>query len=273
MTETTIGNSDDAAVLARHGLDSVAGAFAYSGGQELVKANLGLRRRVRLNLTDGAGASVSWYLKCYDAPPTWKRLCRWFVGRGKRGPARREFENVRRLNELGIPSMRAVAMGEESDLLGVRRGYLVVSAVPGEALERCFDEFLTRHGADSTEVGAFTAALADLVARLHAAGLVHRDLYAAHIFLERSEGPVKLYLIDLARVFRPRWRRFRWRVKDLAALKYSMPAAWVDRHWETFLRDDLSALGGPEEMDRCRRAVERKLACMRRRQRRKDGRS
>lgn len=36
-------------------------------------------------------------------------------------------------------------------------------------------------------------------------------------------------LIDLARVFKPRWLRQRWIVKDLAALHYSCPAGLVTR--------------------------------------------
>ena len=102
--------------------------------------------------------------------------------------------------------MRALAAGEERDSLGVRRGYVVVAAVPGEALERCFDDCLARW--DEDQLAAFNQALADLAARLHSAGLAHRDLYTPHIFLDETpEGP-RLYLIDLARVFKPCWRKW-----------------------------------------------------------------
>ena len=71
---------------------------------------------------------------------------------------------------------------------------------------------------------SLSRSLAALVARLHNAGLVHRDLYMSHIFVTaRGENDLNLSLLDLQRVVRTRWRRWRWIVKDLAALNYSTP--------------------------------------------------
>ena len=151
---------------------------------------------------------------------------------------------------------------------GRQRSYLVVAAVAGEALERCFDDFLARNADNEAALAAFNAALIQLVARLHSAGLVHRDLYASHVFLEDTPTGPKLYLIDLARVFKPRWRRFRWRVKDLAQLKYSMPSKWAEHHWREFLEMYLARIGGWPR--RWARAIDRKVAAMRRRRRRKE---
>ena len=68
-------------------------------------------------------------------------------------------------------------------------------------------------------------ALAELIRLLHGAGLVHRDLYLAHVFMDAGvDGVAELYLLDLQRVLRPRWRIRRWVVKDLAALHFSTPA-------------------------------------------------
>jgi hypothetical protein len=75
-------------------------------------------------------------------------------------------------------------------------------------------------------------ALARFVARFHRTGFVHRDLYLSHVFLAAGRGGHSLedyVLIDLQRVFRPRLRRSRWRVKDLAALAWSTPPAVVGR--------------------------------------------
>jgi len=66
--------------------------------------------------------------------------------------------------------------------------------------------------------------VAPMVARLHRAGLFHRDLYWHHVFAETldpsASPPV---LIDVERTFRPRWRSRRWLVKDLAGLLSSWP--------------------------------------------------
>ena len=62
--------------------------------------------------------------------------------------------------------------------------------------------------------------VANLARRLHAAGYWHRDLYACNVFSDEELG---LGFLDCERVGRrlggpPR----RWRVKDLAALDYSL---------------------------------------------------
>ncbi len=252
-------NQAEQNLLKREGLDTLDGAFAYTGGEELSKPGLGTRQRFRLSLTDEAGETVEWYLKRYGPIPWLQRL-------GRTSPARREFGNIRRLQAGGVPTMNAVTMGEQRDALGVRRSYIIVTSVPGEALERCFDDFLTRHDLGGAVMKRFNDALVNLVVSLHSAGLVHRDLYASHIFLDETPAGLKLYLIDLARVFAPKWRTFRWRVKDLAQLKYSMPPAWVNRHWDDYLRRYLSDTGDAKLWSA---EIDRKVASMRQRQRKK----
>ncbi len=257
-------NQTEQNLLEREGLDTVSGAFAYAGGQELSKPGLGTRQRFRLCLTDESGQTVQWYLKRYG-PDSWPVRLRRL---GRPGQARREFENIRRLHAAGVPTMHAVAMGEERDALGVRRSYIIVSEVPGDSLERCFDDFLTRHDLGGAAMTRFNDALLSLVVSLHAAGFVHRDLYASHIFMDEAPAGLRLYLIDLARVFTPKWRSFRWRVKDLAQLKYSMPATWVGRCWDDFLRRYLSDAG---QVNIWSEAIDRKVASMRRRQQKNSG--
>ncbi len=266
MSVVGTDSDSEAALLKREGLDTVAGAFAYSGGQRLSKPNLRGRERIRLRLAGPAGQSVQWYLKRYGSEPWPRRLTRRLTGMGRMSPARREFENIRRLAAAGLPTMRAIAMGEESDALGARRSYIIVSAVPGEALERACEGFLQRNRADEQAMGRLNDALVALVGDLHRAGYVHRDLYASHVFLREGPGGPELYLIDLARAFVPRWRRFRWRVKDLAELKYSMPPAWVEDYWERFLAGYLGPAG---DVGKWAAAIDRKVARMRRRQKRK----
>jgi len=256
--------AEQADLLKGLGLDTLEGAFAFARGEELSKDRLGTRRRTRLRLGDGSGSRVQWYLKRYG-PDAWpRRLARRLTGRGRAGPAERELEAIRCLCAAGVPTARSLAAGQESDLLGVRRSYIVLDAVPGDALERCFADCLARW--DAAEVQRFNAALVELVRGLHAAGWVHRDLYASHVFLDEAPDGPRLRLIDLARCFAPRWRRFRWRVKDLAQLGYSMPPAWVEQYWDEFLT---GYLAGGGQQGRWERAIGRKVATMRRRHRRR----
>jgi len=255
-------------LLKRENLDTVEGAFAYRGGKSLDKPDLANRERIQIDLVDEMGKPIRWYMKRYGSDSFFKRLGRWIIGKGRSSPARREYENICQLSAIGIPTMRVITFGEERDFLGVKRSYLIVSAVPGEALERCFDDYFRKINENPAAVEKFNQALVNLIRKLHDNGLVHRDLYASHIFLTSTNDDVELYLIDLARVFAPvSWRQFRWCVKDLAELKYSMPSAWVERYWDDFLKmylsDDKSFL-------KWSKAIDKKVAWMLRRQRRKE---
>ncbi len=254
------------AAVRRAGLDSVDGAFAYEGGAELSKPGLGHRRRTRIELVDDRGATHVLYLKRYGPQKLGEALRRWWTHGRRMSPARVEFQNIRAAHLAGVPTMQAVACGEDRCPLGACRSYVIVSAVPGEALERCFDAYLGVHGAAA--VADLTARLGRMVRTIHRAGYVHRDFYSSHVFLDDSAGRDDLYLIDLARMFRPRVMKRRWFVKDLAQLKYSMPAAWVDAHWQALLADYLAGAS-----DRRRRMwdemIDRKVQSMRRRDERR----
>lgn len=272
MTDTGPLAGSDAAIslceiVHRLGLDTVEGAFAYGAGSDLDKPGLAHRRRTRLEMLDDQGRPHVVFLKRYGPEPLLRRLVRRICA-GQGSPAQTEFENIHLVRQAGVATMEEIAFGQQGGLLGARRSFIVVLAVPGEALERCFQSYYDRHGDDKATMAQFTLALADLVRKLHQAGCVHRDLYASHVFLDESAGKPSLWLIDLARVFRPRWRMFRWRVKDLAALYYSMPQAWVEGHGSSFLEEYLSP---PERAGaaKWRRAIEKKVRRMRKRAARK----
>jgi tRNA A-37 threonylcarbamoyl transferase component Bud32 len=262
--------------LAAAGLDTVAGAFAYGGGQDLAKPGLGDRRRTRVELTDPDGRKHVLYLKRYGGgtvPAVRAALRRW-LERGRRcSAAAVEFDNIRAARAAGVPTMGPIAYGQEPCPLGAGGSYLLVSAVPGEALERCGEAFLADHAADG-QAAALTTEMARLVRTLHDSGYAHRDLYASHVFLD-SSGPAgrpALYLIDLARMFRPRCRPLRWFVKDVAQLKFSMPPAWVAGQWDAFLAEYLPGVS-PAARRRFGAAVDRKARSIARRARRRERRT
>jgi tRNA A-37 threonylcarbamoyl transferase component Bud32 len=248
------------------GLDSVDGAFAYEGGDDLIKPGLGHRRRTRLELPDGQGGAHVLYLKRYGRQAVSEAMGRWWTQGSRLSVARVEFENIRRARQAGVATMREVICDEDRCPLGALRSYLIVTSVPGEALERCFEAYLAGH--DVAAVAGLTTKLACMVRSLHRAGYVHRDLYASHVFLDESAAAGDLYLIDLARMFRPRLRKLRWFVKDLAQLKYSMPAAWTACHWPALLEE---YLGGPgdSQLRMWDDMIDRKVESMQRRDERR----
>ncbi len=255
--------------LRQRRLDTVAGAFSYRAGTDLLKPGLERRRRTRLELSDLDGNAHVLYLKRYGVERPGALLRRWWEHGRRVSPAGVEFDNINAARAAGVPTMEALACGEEFSLLGAKRSFMLATEVPGDALERCFEDFLDRNAESPQAVAAVTGKLGSIVASLHRAGYVHRDLYASHVFMDESPPRPELYLIDLARMFRPRRRTFRWRVKDLAQLKYSMPAQWVADYWDGFLNVYFTGAPAGEARAVWEQAIDEKVAWMRARSERK----
>jgi heptose I phosphotransferase len=64
-----------------------------------------------------------------------------------------------------------------------------------------------------------------LAKKMHQKGFNHRDFNATHILLDYSTGPYApgIALFDLQRVEKNKFFHFRWKIKSLARLNYSLP--------------------------------------------------
>ena len=134
--------------------------------------------------------------------------------KGAREP--REAAALERVAAVGVPTP-VLAFAVVDPMHGALTGTLDLA--PAEPLDD-----LLRRGLDAGQRAAALSALADLVAALHDAGLHHRDLYLCHVFARFDEACATLTLIDLERVGRHRKVLGRRVVKDLAALRSSVPA-------------------------------------------------
>ena len=217
-------------ILAHNGLTDLEAVFRLETGVRLDKEGLeSWRQRWRLVLRDEKGQPRTVYLKRFQFPPWRRQWQRWGEGHGVLSTAGVEWSNARWLAQAGVAAVEAIAFGQ--DMVGPweRRSFVMTREVAGESLERWLPVHLPpiEGETDLPRRRRLLEKVADLAAGLHAAGFVHRDLYLSHIFIE-GDG---LRLIDLQRVFWPRWRRRRWVIKDLAALHFSTPADRV-RRWE-----------------------------------------
>ncbi len=185
--------------------------------------------------------------------------------RAPRSPGRREAENLRRLAEDGFPVPAALGWWEERNPGGVLERRFGRSAV---LMERVAHRATLRDLCRSSPAEAqhrWLGPLAELVARLHALGWYHRDLYLQHVVV--ADGPAevaaRLVLLDVGRARRERHPRRRWFVKDLAALQHSSPASlgWRARLRFLALYCDAVGLGERES----RRALARDVLAKARR--------
>lgn len=139
--------------------------------------------------------------------------------------AGKEWEAVKRLHEVGVPTMTAVAYGERGSNPAEQHSFIVTEELaPTESLEDVSINW--RNVPPEPRLKrAFIAEVARLVGMMHRAGVNHRDCYICH-FLLHTDKPVtaddfKLSVIDLHRAQTRRVITPRWRNKDLAALYFS----------------------------------------------------
>lgn len=120
-----------------------------------------------------------------------------------------ELDVLVHLREAGLPVAEPVAVAVKPPTAAlVTRALPVVSTLEQRVLGK--DDAL-----------GFAAPLADLVRRLHHAGVNHRDLYLGHVLVGADDA---LWLVDLGRAEKRRRIPRHRIVKDLAALDFSTPS-------------------------------------------------
>lgn len=141
----------------------------------------------------------------------------WARARSRRRSAgQREFDNLNALAACGIAVPRAIDWCVERTAEGCRSVVVMERVAHRVTLREHFVSVTARERRD------LVRELAGLVARMHAHGFVHRDLYLQHVLVRSRDGA--LVLIDAGRVRHWNRPRARWFVKDLAALLHSTPA-------------------------------------------------
>lgn len=152
----------------------------------------------------------TFYLKREERVLLRSRLLNWLGGAGWSSLSLREAKTLEAMAREGVPAPQWVAVGEDS----TGQAFLLVEAVPGESLPHGL------HRADAAGKRRLMAVVGRSVARLHALGLCHRDLYAKHVLIDEG-GTVRV--VDWQRAYRPVSITTADRVRDLAALLATLP--------------------------------------------------
>ena len=163
------------------------------------------RENCTLEFTSESGETILWHIKRYPASDA--------------RTADAEVEGVRLLEAANIPTLTLVGWG--CDEIG--RSFTISEDLAGFR----DSEKLVHDGL--AFVPELHEASAQIAAKLHNAGLHHRDLYLCHFFSRIKATKAEVRLIDVARVKKlPRFFRQRWIVKDLAQFWYSLMQLGVD---------------------------------------------
>lgn len=140
--------------------------------------------------------------------------------------AEHEWLAIRRLTELGVDTMKAVAFGRRGSNPARLESFIVTEELaPTASLEDYCRDWPTNPPAPALK-RALIARVAEMAGKMHRGGVNHRDCYICHFLLHTEPAPspaaLRLSLIDLHRAqVRAGAAPRRWRDKDLAALHFS----------------------------------------------------
>jgi heptose I phosphotransferase len=152
-----------------------------------------------------------------------------------------EWLAIRKLEELGVPTMKAVAFASRGRNPARRCSFIVTEDLGDTVSLEAFTKNWPTNAPPVKLKRALIAKLAGLTRTMHRGGVNHRDYYLCHFLLhdyhKPDPGDLKLSLIDLHRAqIRSRVPR-RWCDKDLAALYFSaLHAGLTDRDLLRFLQ-------------------------------------
>lgn len=141
---------------------------------------------------------------------------------------RLEFENIRVFRESDLATAAPVAAGQKFIRFLWAESFVITEDffpfISLEDLLRETPEFF--EGPDGTrKKKILIEKMGRLARKMHQSGLNHRDFNSNHILLrydKKSDTP-EIALFDLNRVNRRKFFRFRWVIKSLAELNYTLP--------------------------------------------------
>jgi tRNA A-37 threonylcarbamoyl transferase component Bud32 len=157
------------------------------------------------------------------------RLAHWWRGFGAVSKSTREGRLLWQLEEAGIGCPQALAFGETDG-----RAFLLLSEQTGLVELRLW---LQEHPLERV---ALAQALGAELARVHAAGFYHRDLYSKHILVARDDQEWRFSFLDWQRGRRVRRLAWRQRLRDLATLDATLAPVLASRRerlllWHAYL--------------------------------------
>ena len=136
-----------------------------------------------------------------------------------------EWQAIRRLEQLGVDTMRGVAFAKRGHNPATQHSFIVTEELaPTISLEDFCKDWRSTPPSVALK-RALLRRVAEMARQMHSGGINHRDFYICHFLLHLDPAPtpehLKLSLIDLHRAQIREQTPRRWRDKDLASLYFS----------------------------------------------------
>jgi tRNA A-37 threonylcarbamoyl transferase component Bud32 len=152
------------------------------------------------------------YIKHFLVPDFRTTVRQWV----RRGKGRNEGKRSVHLNEIGVPTITPIALGEKRKRKFLFENYLVTLAISGATP---LDEFVEQElpawpePMRSRKRQELALAMAVMTARLHDAGLLHQDFHPGNMLVRnRPGGSSELVMIDLDAL--RKCRKLDWKVAE-----------------------------------------------------------
>ena len=219
-------NKDYQNLLQHIQFDSFESIWGYQNGDSVKKIEA--RSVIRFQLTH-QNQKKAIYLKRHNLEFVgFSRLFSRFFPKWGLSQGRLEFENICDFRNSNLPTVIPVAAGEKFFRFFWAESFLITEDFsPYISLEALLEDrphfFRGPEGEPKKKI--LINEIAALARKMHQNGFNHRDFNATHILLHYDNGSdvPKIALFDLQRVERSRFFRFRWKIKSLARLNYSLP--------------------------------------------------
>ena len=207
-------NSDFEKLLHYNGIHSTSDLWDLES--EPVKNAVKTRGTSRAFLKDpNGGSKIEVYIKRYLKPSFKDRIkCALSFKPVFLTGAMHEWDAINRFHQLGLKTMTPIAAGS----LGSKTCNMTLGITD---YVRASDLFKCELQNDPKRQRRIIIKIADLLGRMHAAGLAHQDFYLVHLFVKPKEND-EIYLIDLQRTLMQKKLSKRWKIKDLAQIHFSM---------------------------------------------------
>ncbi len=216
-------------LLEQNGLQKFSDFMLFDGGKVLKRLPSRTIRKIECPSENG---KKTFFMKRHKGNVSPLDSLRAYLSGFSKSWGRKEWEVIHAFHEKGIPTLTAVAAGENVSLFH-QESFLITEELHGyQSLEMYLKtQFIPPMSKEKvTTKRALVKEVAEIARTMHGAGFNHRDFYCCHIFIKiEKDGKRQLKVLDLQRVDHRRFFRRRWIVKDLAALHFSAPSDVITR--------------------------------------------
>jgi hypothetical protein len=210
-------------LLSEIGFDSFETVWQYEGGQRI--KDIKERSVTRIEASPGKILYLKRHRREFLGI---RRLVAFFSKNKPLSQGLIELGNICEFRKHGLATVIPVAAGQRSiDFFRVESFLITEEFSPFTSIEN----LLLDHAAfladmqDIQKRRTLLEKISEYARRMHAAGLNHCDFNSNHVLVDYDEkgDPSRIILVDLQRVARNRLLKFRWIIKSLAEMNYTLP--------------------------------------------------